>query len=306
MPSRTVEVQNYWGRGYHVDSSLGVYPRFSMAIRKRVKQKRATNVTITGEGGIGKTYSAIDLCRLLSGRFTIDQVVFGYYDFLKAVLHTRMGVPIVFDEPSYAMSKRDWYKQINQALVKTIESFRFKVHPLFIPIINKSLLDKTVRSYLLQYHIHLRDRGMGQVYSLSPSQFEDKTYQIFFCKLRFPMFDRHLCNKDSCLGCDFLFNEEQPCQIFRAKYERKKDETQEERYEQDLVDAKRKEGTRYTNGQIAEIALPNLKEFTNAKGLISIPMLKAYLEAEHSVIVGQNRTYDIKAMIERRLSDTTS
>ena len=302
MPKKTVKPQNYWGRGFYVDSSLGVYPRFSMAIRKRVKQKRATNVTVTGEGGIGKTYMAIELARLLSRRFTIDQVVFGYYDFLKAVLRTRMGVPIVFDEPSYAMSKRDWYKQINQALVKTIESFRFKVHPLFIPIINKSLLDKTVRSYLLQYHIHLRDRGMGNVYSLSPSQFEDKTYQIFFCKLRFPMFDRHLCNKDSCLGCEYLFNQEEPCQIFRAQYERKKDETQEERYEQDLVEAKRKQGTRYTNGQIAQIAIPGLKHFLKAPKKISVPKLKAYLELDHQIIVGANRTYDIVAVIERILN----
>ncbi len=302
MPKQDLEPVNYWGRGFYVDSALGVYPRFSMAIRRRVKQKRATNVTITGEGGIGKTYTAIDLCRLLSRRFTIDQVVFGYYDFLKAVLRTRMGVPIVFDEPSYAMSKRDWYKQINQALVKTIESFRFKVHPLFIPIINKSLLDKTVRSYLLQYHIHIRDRGRGSVYSLSPSQFEDKTYQIFFCKIRFPMFDRHLCNKDSCLGCDYLFNQEQPCQIFRAQYERKKDGTQEERYEQDLVEAKRKEGTRYTNGQIAEIALPDLEQFLKGPKKISVPKLKALLELEHQIIVGGNRCYDIVAVIERRLN----
>jgi hypothetical protein len=293
---------NYWGHGYYVDEALGVYPRFSISVRSRIKQKRATNVTVTGEGGIGKTYTAIDICRLLSRRFTIDQVVFGYYDFLKAVLRTRMGVPIVFDEPSYAMSKRDWYKQINQALVKTIESFRFKVHPLFIPIINKSLLDKTVRSYLLQFHIHVSDRGKAQVYRLSPSQFEDKTYQYSFCKLDFPMFDRHLCNKESCLGCEYLFNQEQTCQIFRAKYERKKDETQEERYEQDLVEAKRKEGTRYTNAQIAEIAFPQLKEFTKPNGKISAPQLKALLELDHSIIVGNNRSYDIIAVIERRIS----
>jgi hypothetical protein len=301
LSRQTVEPQNYWGRGYYVDADLGVYPRFSLTIRKRVKQKRATNVTITGEGGIGKTYTAIDICRLLSGRFKIDQVVFGYYDFLKAVLRTRMGVPIVFDEPSYAMSKREWYKQINQALVKTIESFRFKVHPLFIPIINKSLLDKTVRSYLLQYHIHVQDRGRGLVYQLSPSQFEDKTYQYFFCKIRFPMFDRHLCNKDSCLGCEYLFNQDQPCQIFRAQYERKKDETQEERYEQDLLEAKRKEGKRYTNAQIAEIAIPQLSDFLKSPKKISVPKLKAVLELDHSIVVGANRCYDIVAVIERRL-----
>lgn len=296
-----VSPSNYWGRGYYVEESLGVYPRFSLTIRSRIKQKRATNAAITGEGGIGKTYIAIAIARLLSRRFTIDQVVFGYYDFLKAVLRTRMGVPIVFDEPSYAMSKRDWYKQINQALVKTIESFRFKVHPLFIPIINKSLLDKTVRSYLLQFHIHMTDRGKGQVYRLSPSQFEDKTYQYAFCKLDFPMFDRHLCNKDTCLGCEYLFSQDQPCQIFRAQYERKKDETQEERYEQDLVEAKRKEGKRYTNAQIAEIAIPSLPEILKAPKKISIPKLKALLELDHEIVVGANRSYDIAAVINKRM-----
>jgi hypothetical protein len=299
---KLVTPTNFWGRGFYVDSSLGVYPRFQLEIRGRVKQKRATNVTLTGEGGIGKTYMAIQICRLLSRRFTIDQVVFGYYDFLKAVLRTRMGVPIVFDEPSYAMSKRDWYKQINQALVKTIESFRFKVHPLFIPIINKSLLDKTVRSYLLQFHIHIQDRGKAQVYRLSPSQFEDKTYQYNFCKLDYPLFDRHLCNKESCLGCEYLFNQEQTCQIMRAQYERKKDETQEERCEQDLIEAKRKEGKRYTNAQIAEIALPFLDQFLKSEKKISVPKLKALLELDHSIVVGANRCYDIVAVIERRMS----
>jgi hypothetical protein len=287
---------------FYYSQDLGVYPKFSIEVRRRIKQKRATNATVSGEGGIGKSYHAIDICRGLSRRFTVDQVVFNLDQFLDAVLYTPMGVPIVFDEPSYAMSKREWYKELNQALVKTIESFRYKVHPLFIPIINKSLLDKTIRSYLLQYQINVMDRGKATVYRLSPSQLSDKTYHPFFCELKYPLFDRHLCNKDSCLGCSYLINEEQPCQIFRAQYERKKDRIQVERYEQQLETAKFTAAKDMTNPQIAERAIPFMHRFLK-NGKINVPKLKAVLEEECRVRVGQNRAYDIRAVILKRFPE---
>jgi hypothetical protein len=285
---------------FYYDQTLGVYPKFSIEVRRRIKQKRATNATVSGEGGIGKSYHAIDICRGLSKRFTVDQVVFDLDGFLDAVLNTPMGVPIVFDEPSYAMSKREWYKDLNQALVKTIESFRYKVHPLFIPIINKSLLDKTIRSYLLQYQINVQDRGRATVYRLSPSQLSDKTYHPFFCELRYPLFDRHLCNKDSCLGCSYLLNEDQLCQIFRATYERKKDKIQVERYAQQLEAAKFKAAQDMTNPQIAELAIPHVQSFVK-NGKINVSMLKDVLENTLRKRVGQNRAYDIRTIILRRL-----
>ena len=67
------------------------------------------------------------------------------------------------------------------------------------------------------------------------------------------------------------------------------------------MQAKRKEGTQYTNGQIAEIALPFLDQFLKSPKKTSIPKLKALLELDHSIIVGANRCYDIVAVIERRL-----
>jgi hypothetical protein len=285
---------------FYFSQDLGVYPKFSIEIRRRVKQKRATNCTVSGEGGIGKSYHAIDICRGLSKRFTVDQVVFNLDQFLDAVLDTPMGVPIVFDEPSYAMSKREWYKDLNKALVKTIESFRYKVHPLFIPIINKSLLDKTIRNYLLQYQVNVMDRGKATVFRLSPSQLADKTYHPFFCELKYPIFDRHLCNKDSCLGCKHLEHKENPCQIFRATYERKKDNIQMGRYEGDREDAKTKISQELTNSQIADQAIPLLDMYLK-KGKIHQPTLKAVLEEDLRIKVGHSRSYDIKAIIIKRL-----
>ena len=61
---------------YYNDVDQGIYPRFSTTLRRRVNAKRATNVTVCGEGGIGKTYLANDVCRSLNPKFTIEQVVF--------------------------------------------------------------------------------------------------------------------------------------------------------------------------------------------------------------------------------------
>ena len=283
---------------YYNDVDQGVYPRFSNTIRRRVNSKRATNVSVCGEGGIGKTYLANDVCRSLNNKFMIDQVVFRYRQFLMAIIYTAMGVPIVFDEPSYAMSKREWFKELNQALVKTIESFRFKVHPMFIPIINNSLLDKTIRSYLLQFQILVHDRGVASVYRLSPSAFQDKTYQYFYCSMKYPLFDRHLCNKDSCLDCDYLQDEDEPCQIFRAQYERKKAQTQEDRYEQQLAEAEAKEYSELTVQQIIDALLPLIDKTLNESGRIGIPKLKLVLLKELGIRVGHNKSYDIRALIE--------
>jgi len=219
---------------------------------------------------------------------------------LRCVLTSVRGLPIEFDEPSYAMSKREWYKQLNQALVKTMESFRYKVHPLFIPVINKSLLDKTVRNYLLQYQIVVRDRGKAVVYRLSPSPFQDKTYQSFFCTLQYPIFDRHLCNKDSCLGCRALTRSENPCDLFRADYERKKDDIQSERYEGDLEEAQAQEALRLTNARIATIVEPLIETCLNKRGGINVHSLRAALEEDCNIRIGQTRTYDIKAILCRR------
>jgi hypothetical protein len=145
--------------------------------------------------------------------------------------HIKVGssaLCIVFDEPSYALGKRDWYKELQKMLVHTLESQRFLVHPLFIPIVNLALLDKTIRAYLISHVVHVIGRGHALVYRVMPSQRKEKVYWYQKGELYYRMFDSELCNKDTCLGCGKL----DKCTIFRAQYERQKASIQMERYEQ--------------------------------------------------------------------------
>jgi hypothetical protein len=112
---------------------------------------------------------------------------------MKLVTKLKMGKILIFDEPSYSLSKREWFKDANKILCKTIESMRFKIHPLFLCIINKSLLDKSIRDHLIQYQVNVIDRGRANVYKLSPSQFQDKMYHGTFCQIHHGLLDLDEC-----------------------------------------------------------------------------------------------------------------
>lgn len=314
MPN--LKVMNYNGWQTLVSSDLNVEPKFQNNIRWRTRHKLATNVCVTGEPGIGKSYEAMDICRVFEGRykttagswkerFSVKQIVFTHSDYMDLILNLKMGKAIMFDEPSYAMGKRDWFKDLQKVLVQTLESQRFLIHPLFIPIINMSLLDKTIRNYLIQFQIHVVGRGHGLVYRLSPSQSTDKIYREFQCELFYHQFDFHLCKKDSCLGCKQMDPRKgQPCPVFRAQYERKKKHTQYERYEQAKDQAIMKESSELTEKQIEAMLIPHLDELISDRtGRISTAKLRLYLRANEKVRISTWKAYQIKGNIEAQFPE---
>ena len=304
-----LRIINYKGWRTLVSSELGVAPIFQRHIRWRTNNKLATNICVTGEPGIGKSYLAIDIARVFEGiykskpdgklkeRFSVDQIVFTHSEYMNLLIHLTMGKAIVFDEPSYAMGKRDWFKDLQKVLVQTLESQRFLVHPLFIPIINMSLLDKTIRSYLIQFQIHVVGRGHAWVYRLSPSQATDKVYRQFMCELFYHQFDSKLCNLDSCLGCKKL----DVCQVFRAQYERKKREVQFIRYEQAKDQALVKESRELTDSQLEEMLEPYITDLLSEKtGRLSISKMKVLLRKKEKVAISTWKAYQIKGTLEAK------
>ncbi len=284
-----------------VNTDLGYYPYFSVLLRKRIRVKKANNIVGSGDAGIGKTYQLSDICRCVEKRFDVDDIVFRYPEFLRCVLTSKRGIPIEFDEPSYAMSKKDWYTEVTKAIVKTVESFRFKGKPLFIPIINKNLLEKDIRTYLLQFHIHVRDRGKATVYRLYPDQFRDRVYRYEICKLHYGLFDNNLCDVDSCLECRKLDpkDKEKRCMIFRARYERKKASTQEERYKVALEDAEKKEYSKLSLDEIEAKAVYHFdKYYDKDKDKIDVDLLAIILKREEKIHIGHNKLYRLKRQIE--------
>ena len=285
-----------------VNRDLGYYPYFSVELRHRVKHKKIINCVITGEGGLGKTYQGSDICRVLAPKtFDVDNIVFVYLEFLRNVLTTPRGTPVEFDEPSYAMSKMEWYKDVVKALVKTVESFRFKGKPLFLPIINKNLLEKNIRSYLIQFHIVMHDRGDATAYRVFTSQFQDKQYNYEICKLEYGLFDNNLCERESCLDCKKLLPRDisRRCNIFRARYERKKAGIQDQRYKDDLQEAKNLDAGKMGIDEVEEITMRYFdKFFDKDRNKIDIELMTAILFREEGIKIGHNKKYRLAKQIE--------
>lgn len=280
---------NIGGYEFLSNTSRGIFPVFSYIVKSRIKKQKATNIVTVGEPGEGKTYIDCDIGRVLDMRFTIDQVVFRYGEFIKQVIKLPMGRPIVFDEPSYAMGKREWYKEINQALVKTIESFRFKVHPLLIPIINMNLLDATIRTYLIQFMIEMKDRGLARVFRLRSKQHESGYYHPFLCDLKYSLFDNDQCKKPSCLDCHKV----DTCSIFRAQYERKKRDTQDKRYQESLEKFTEKESRELSDKDLESLLLTVPELIVNEKGDPESTLIRIRLEEKWNIKIGRNRSYKI-------------
>ena len=309
--SSDLKMVNYHGWQMLQSEARGVGTYFSNTIMERIHQKKATNIVFTGEAGIGKSYMAITAARIIEGiykskdgtwkdRFNINQVVFNFSDFMELVMTLKSGKIIIFDEPSYAIGKREWYKKLNQALTKTIESFRFKVHPLFLPVINKSLLDKTIRDHLVQYQVNITERGKGTVYRLLPSQFKEKTFHENFCELHYGMMDMEQCQKNldgkarkSCLSCQQI----ETCQVFRAQYERKKRDIQDARYEHAKEEAEKTESKILSISELENLAT-ELKDQWLIEGRIHVQRLRIALREAHNIQISMNKAYELKAALE--------
>ena len=121
-----LKVHNFNGFQTLISSELNIRPIFQEMIRWRTRQKLASNICVTGEPGIGKSYQSMDICRVFEGRynprgggdpkerFTVDQIVFTHSDYMEEIIHLKLGKAIMFDEPSYAMGKRDWFKDLQK------------------------------------------------------------------------------------------------------------------------------------------------------------------------------------------------
>ncbi len=230
--SQTSDLKRINHHGWNMLQSerLGIGPYFQNTLQHRINRKASYQHRCLRRSWHRKVLQCDRHRQDLEGltpsgedRFKVDQIVFDYAGFMELVLKLKAGKIIVFDEPSYALSKREWYKQLNQALCQTIESFRFKIHPLILPVINKSLLDKTVRDHLLQFQIVVHDRGHATVYRLRPSQFIEKIYHERTCELVYRRADSDQCQRESCLDCPQLMT----CNLFYAQYERRKASIQE-------------------------------------------------------------------------------
>jgi hypothetical protein len=312
-PKPPAKFFNVAGYKVAINTISGIYPYFTVEARQRMKNKMSLNIVITGEAGVSKTYTGAMICKLLNPRFSLEETVMSFKEYMEAILKKgKTNVPILFDEPQYALDKRDWYNDVNKALIKTITSQRFRRRPLVIPIINQSLLDLNLRKYLLNYHIVLTDRGKGVVYRMTASQVEDKIYRRRICTLKYGLMDNNLCSKESCLGCRVLHKKNGDtyiCNLWRSTYERKKLELVNQHDEESIEEVNKMEIKQLTDPEILNILRPHKaslrREILRGKVLslkYDHTLVTMKVEELTGLSLGGNRGYKLTRMLELETS----
>jgi len=167
----------------------------------------ALRIAIVGPAGLGKTWMAIYIARILEKmRFKIDQVVFTGLDYMRLTRTLKDKKVIIIEEPTYIASARNWHDEHQQVVVRTLESSRFQNNPIIIPIVNRNLLDKTIREYYINYVIEIRSRGYGVVFRTWKDQWSDKIMRMKTSELFavYPGMELARCGRKTCLRCPQL------------------------------------------------------------------------------------------------------
>ena len=202
-PEGNLKPMRYHGRIVPYNKAVGIGPRFFNELMERIHKIKPIRMAIVGEEGNSKSYTAIELARLIDKNFTIDQVILSSKGYMSLVRTLKSGQCIVLEEPTFHLAARTWFNDWQRIIVQTIESTRFQNNPLFIPVVNLNLLDKTIREYYINYVVVMFDRGIGRVYRVKHSQWEDKrtrsTAFNLYCYT--PGFLLQKCGVDSCLKC---------------------------------------------------------------------------------------------------------
>ena len=239
-----IRLRNY--NGFLVPAMGNVNGDFFDFIERRRRLNESTISAICGGAGTGKSWWTIRLAEILDKRFYISdtpQDPTTFKEELKKARENHTPIPragqicfsrewllyllgnnsplkygqvIIIDESSYSMSSRDWFNNIQNDLMLSLQSIRSRGFIILIVSIHISLLDKILRKYLINSVVYMNSRGRGIAYELFQPRFSDKQMQKKLCQIVLNIPYVELCPSDNCLRC----SDREKCQVPRNLYEK--------------------------------------------------------------------------------------
>ena len=219
-------------------------------LKQKINHQESLVIAVTGPPGTGKTYLGMALGQILDPKFHCTDTPppdpkhdHGQIPFTREHLlyltgpnsPLKRGQVIEPDESHFGIGARGWQKSDQQDLTNYIAAIRSKGYVLIIIVLHTEMIDKMVRDFVINYEIHVTNRGEGIVYRRWFPQFSKEVYKKRIGKIRLPLPDHHLCNYPTCLGCSKLYNKDptKQCPTIRAIYERRKEWFLNEKGKQD-------------------------------------------------------------------------
>ena len=220
VDGKKVKVMDW--HGYYIEVGANKSPFFLNEIQHRRNKQKANIMIITGSAGEGKTYFAIRLAEILDPKFDAEtQIIFSRPELLHAIGEQspfKRGQVIIIDEAHYGLGSRRWMESVQKDLMDALASVRSRGFIIIIVALHIDMLDVIVRKYVLNYMIHMEDRGVGVAYRLYTPRFAKELYKTRMGTIKLNLPQVELCAYPSCLACEYR----DKCQTTRAIYERRK------------------------------------------------------------------------------------
>jgi len=249
-------------RGYAVGVGDNEKPWFFSEIMRRQKKQEPIVILVTATQGKGKTYTAIRLAEIFDKRFDpYKQIVMKRSQITKLISgrgNLNRNQAIIIDESQFGANARSWGNKDQQALMNFLAAARFYGYMIFIVALHRSMLDSIIRERIINFHIHMEDRGLGTIYQPRHARFDESNYPTRMGKLVLQLPDYDRCNYVTCLTCD----EEIFCNTVRSQYEHiKKDFVQTEAENREVMEQDAQEArSRYNTFEEAIITLRDIPE----------------------------------------------
>ncbi len=145
-------------------------------------ENQCWNQVFAGTGGAGKSYAALEYCRLIDPDFSVDRIVWTEEDFLDLLdKDFPPGSCLLWDEAGIGLDSRDFMTLINKILSYIITTIRYRRQVMVLTTPSMNWTDLKAREMLHGYCEMLKkfhsNRSLGKFYILQTNYFQGKTYR---------------------------------------------------------------------------------------------------------------------------------
>ena len=292
-------------RGYACGIGDLEKPWFFSELGHRQKKQLPIVILITATQGEGKTYAGIRIAEIFDKRFDPDkQIVMDRRKILKLV-SGRGGLKrnqvIIVDESQWGASAREWGKTEQIKLMKFLAAARFKGFIIIIVSLHRSMLDSIIRERIINFHIHMEERGRATVYQPRHARFDESSYPSRKGGLILQLPDYDACESSTCLTCD----DNETCMTTRARYERNKTTFIEGEAEKDAQSEMKEAAGEMSEQELAALCIDYIENIdTNTKGFYNVDDIKFTLMEKYGLDISHRKATRVRAYLMKQKPPT--
>jgi hypothetical protein len=159
-------------------------PWFWEEIKQRKDDGGVLLAVATGLPNIGKSYWCMSLMQDFHQQWGLPKlehegVVFNSQQFWNRMQNSGEWEWTMWDEPNKGLSHRDWYLDMNKAVVTYIQTFRFRHKPLLLALPHLRLLDKSARAVMIGEGM-MKRHGLARIHQLEPDYYGTREFFKYF------------------------------------------------------------------------------------------------------------------------------